>query len=470
MKFLDELTSPIPSHFNRLWPAELFRICRFRFVVMVVMAVVGFLSLHLYHAFVVQTLPLKTQLLEISIFIVASGLLVLVNAQTKSKGQAKLVAFLALVCLHAFLVTTAMSSHAFGQPYAFSFAVAMAFIFVSVMIPWNLLETFFVSILSFAAFTSYHLGQILRANASPEILMKDQLFVSGLIVLGLVSLFCFVVRLYDNFRLKKVFMLSKTVEVQRQKIEELNCKIKHDLSVARKVHRTLMPKSFENEHLSIQLQYEPVTDISGDYANFYFLDHKTFMFLIIDVDGHGVPAALVVNRVESEFQRLAQTSKDPGEVLNLLNLFLLEQLNETGVLLTAFCGLVDLESGKFIYSSHGHPDQYLVRAESIVKLRKMTGLLGTREEDREYSSELELVEGDQLLLFTDGVCKGKSKAGEPYGEERLLQLIETAKDKKKARLGELLRKDLKKYAALPLKDDIFILSIQYKKASLSPVY
>ena len=105
--------------------------------------------------------------------------------------------------------------------------------------------------------------------------------------------------------------------------------------------------------------YLPVYYIGGDYTKFNFLEKDKLIFIITDVTGHGVPAALLVNRIHSEYERLAKEGYSPGELLRELNKFIEEDFGSSGMYLSAFCGLLDFKKMKLTYSNYGHPSQLL---------------------------------------------------------------------------------------------------------------
>lgn len=138
--------------------------------------------------------------------------------------------------------------------------------------------------------------------------------------------------------------------------------LERELEVATRVHETLIPKNLKTDQLDLALTYRPVSSMGGDYAS-YFLHDNRLLFIISDVTGHGVPAALLVNRVDSEFKRQASKNKEPGDIMKTLESFIEHQFRGTQMYLSAFCGALEFGSGRLAYSNYGHLPQIVFNPE-----------------------------------------------------------------------------------------------------------
>lgn len=341
---------------------------------------------------------------------------------------------------------------------------AMGFIFMffafSFVFPWSANKIIAVSLSHFAAYIVLliYVPQYIFKGIVVNIGLTD--YLNGFIMLFLSSIVGFVVIKHERERDLENFILLKDVE-------EKNNQMERELRLATRVHSKLIPHSTSTHLADIAVTYTPMHYIGGDYAKFYLLDKNKLMFIICDVTGHGVSAALMVNALNTEFERLSKEIKVPGELLKAINRFMVNNFSELNMYMTAFCGLLDFYhlSRKFTYSSYGHPPQYIYHTANpkLEKLSPQTSFLGLPLDDRNtYNNEVPFNKNDSILLFTDGVLEARDPGGNEFGAERVEAYI-----KKNHGLGvdifnENLLSDIKSFAHNDLKDDLFILNIKTK--------
>lgn len=271
--------------------------------------------------------------------------------------------------------------------------------------------------------------------------------------------------------------IKRSEEVLRQKdfisrveLAEKNALMAKELDLAKKVHKSLIPRSIEDEHADVAVTYKPMFYMGGDYAKFQFIDKEKLIFVLADVTGHGVSAALLVNRMHSEIERLIREGLMPGELLKELESFISRQFGKTGMLLTAFCGVLDFTDDRLEYSNHGHPPQILFQSseKNIVLMRSQTFLMGIGLETADvWHNDISFEKGDRIILFTDGIIEAKGPGEDLFGQERLEAF---AKDN--SGLGPLdfnrkLVGALEDFREGPQDDDIFLMTIQTKKYNTS---
>jgi hypothetical protein len=283
-------------------------------------------------------------------------------------------------------------------------------------------------------------------------------YIDGLILLFLSALFCFVIRMRDTEREVDNFVLLKDVQEKSQQM-------KKELELATRIQKTLIPKSISTELMDISVLYLPMEFIGGDYAKFKFFDGKKLVLFICDVTGHGVSAALLVNRLHAEFERLADLKSEPGTLLRELNEFILRDFDGTGMYLTAFCCLLDLEKMSLSYSNYGHPDQYVYRLDgaNIQSLKPNASLMGIAMEDKDiHQNTLNFEKGNKVFLFTDGVLETKNKHGEAYGKERLVDFLIRNRSVHVDKMNHALLEELRVFNGGDFQDDVFALNIHIK--------
>ncbi|MCC6320374.1 MAG: serine/threonine-protein phosphatase [Phycisphaerales bacterium] len=204
--------------------------------------------------------------------------------------------------------------------------------------------------------------------------------------------------------------------------------MRRELVDARRIHEALFPRPISEGSLTFSYRYEPMLQIGGDYLYARFspppLDRgegePVFNFLLIDVTGHGIAAALTVNRLYGEVERLFAEDPyaSPADVLAALNRYVHLTLARHSVFATALCVRVDIENNRLDYASGGHPPAFLCGADgSIIDLSATAYVLGAAAPG-EFDSGMQTVRfspGDSLIAYTDGAIEARNPEGRMLG-------------------------------------------------------
>jgi len=328
--------------------------------------------------------------------------------------------------------------------------ILMAFFLSTLLLPWNMIEAAVLGVYTLVTFAGVY--QMSNTYVNVEV------FGINITLLIVAALICSIVKRSEGIMRQKDFALKKEVGEKTRILTE-------ELELAKKIHGGLMPKSLSTERVDIAVNYRPMLYMGGDYAKFHFLDKDRLFFMISDTTGHGVSAALLVNRIHTEIENLIRQDLMPGEVLRRLNNFIRSDFGKMSIFLSGFCGILDFSNNELIYSNHGHPPQILFRksGRKIVLMESQTFLMGIRMETNDvYQAKIDLERGDRIFLFTDGMVESNNPKGEEFGFERLKSFIRDKSDLDVARLSEELMAALKDFQAGGQGDDIFLLAIQIK--------
>ena len=343
--------------------------------------------------------------------------------------------------------------------YSLSIYVLILFM-ATFTIPWMPCEIFAVA---FMVFAFYSLFFVRAVGIVPERLAAEfsfQSYFDDTFLLAVATVTAFIIRKREAVRDIDNFILLKDLETKNEQIRA-------ELELATQVHNSLVPHSVSTDLVDIAVTYLPVEYLGGDYARFHFIDKERLIFIISDVTGHGVSAALLVNRLHAEFEQLVKENKDPGHLLKSLNDFIESDFDGTNMYLSAFCGLLHFGTGTFLYSNHGHPAQYLyrVRGSEIISFASQAMLLGMPfTEKKVYQQEMKFLKGDRICLFTDGVTEAMNAAREEYGKERLERFIKSHSSFRMEAFNLALLDDLNAFTGRRFNDDVFLLSIEIKAA------
>lgn len=149
------------------------------------------------------------------------------------------------------------------------------------------------------------------------------------------------------------YAAAKMIFSNERKLNE----IEKEMETARQIQKSILPKYLPgNNNLSIAASYYPMTAVAGDYYDFIEIDKNRTGFLIADVSGHGVPAALIASMIKVAMQSLTDYANDPGKLLKVLGNILFNQLNDQFVTVSYL--FIDYEKQIAKYSAAGHPPLY----------------------------------------------------------------------------------------------------------------
>lgn len=198
--------------------------------------------------------------------------------------------------------------------------------------------------------------------------------------------------------------------------------IDSELAIAREIQTSILPHSVPAlAGLRVAAAYHPMTAVAGDFYEFVPVDQKRAGFLIADVSGHGVPAALIAAMIKVAMQSVVSQADDPPEVLRGLNRALAGQLR--GQFVTAAYLWIDTQNRKALYSAAGHPPLFRCgdgAFEQIASNGMPIGLGG----DSDYPVvELPVKPGDRFVLCTDGVTEPENASGEFFGDNKFEQVL-----------------------------------------------
>ena len=275
---------------------------------------------------------------------------------------------------------------------------------------------------------------------------------------------------------KKLQTLNRELTVKQDRIEQ-------DLSAAAKIQRSLLPERLDSlEGLDVAWKFKPCEKIGGDIFNLIKLDNEHWAIYMIDVAGHGVPAAMVAVSVFQYLQPQSdslmmssnenlktQRVKRPAQVLKFLDqAFTFERFD---TFFTMNYVIINLKTGSLTSSSAGHPPPIILRKDGTLQLLRKGGRpLGTidmRFSDDEpitYEEEQEqLCPGDKLIFYTDGVNEYQNAKGEFYGNDRFYSRLKELKDQPVDRVVETVFKSLMVFGKNTApKDDVSLLGMELK--------
>ena len=211
--------------------------------------------------------------------------------------------------------------------------------------------------------------------------------------------------------------------------------IRQELQYAKMVHESLFPNPKSTGSVRFGYRYEPMRQIGGDFlhASSSPTDDgrdERLSIVLLDVTGHGIPAALTVNRLHGEIELLFADDPDigPGEVLRRLNRYAHLTLAKHSIYLTALCVRIDPVRGTIEHASGGHPPAFLIGADGTIDDLGCTALVLGACPDRDFEPDPETRPfgvADALIAYTDGAIEARDENGTMVRIDGLRALLAT---------------------------------------------
>lgn len=262
--------------------------------------------------------------------------------------------------------------------------------------------------------------------------------------------------------------INSTVLTLKQYIAEAAARIDKELEFAKTIQHSAIPTVFPpypgRSEFEIYATMETAKEVGGDFYDFYFTDENKLGFLIADVSGKGIPAAMFMMTAKSILKGYAESGKPVNEVFTLANEKLCEN-NDAGMFVTAWMGVLDLETGIVEFANAGHNPPLVRHADgSFEYLKTRPGfVLAGMEGIRYRKNELQLLPGDEIYLYTDGVTEAANAGEKLYGEERLEKLLNTLRGVDGEEFCRAVKADIDAFVGdAPQFDDITMLYLKYQ--------
>ena len=259
--------------------------------------------------------------------------------------------------------------------------------------------------------------------------------------------------------------INSTVATLKRYIAEAAARIDKELEYAKQIQLSALPTNFpENEDFEIYAQMIAAKEVGGDFYDFYKLDDTTVAFLVADVSGKGIPAAMFMMTAKTIIKDLAESGMAVNDIFTKANEKLCEN-NESGMFVTAWMGILDLATGKLQYANAGHNPPLIKKANGDFEyLKSRAGfVLAGMEGVRYRVGELTLRPGDRVFLYTDGVSEATNSENQLYGEERLLNFMNRNSTVDATALLPGLKANIDAFVGdAPQFDDITMLMFDYK--------
>lgn len=242
--------------------------------------------------------------------------------------------------------------------------------------------------------------------------------------------------------------------------------IQHDLNIAREIQQAILPKVFPpfpgEQSFDIYASMVAAKEVGGDFYDFFLIDQDRLGFVIGDVSGKGIPAAIFMAVCRTLIRATGLKGDSVSECIGHVNNLLCKE-SVSSMFVTVFYGILNTRTGEVDYVNAGHNPPYLLSAEGVSTIKMTNGLaLGVLDDFVFESNKIQLKSGEQLLLYTDGVVEAFNLEEEAYGEENYARFLNENRSLPVDAIIHKTLTDVNEFAGeAPQSDDITLLGITF---------
>lgn len=222
----------------------------------------------------------------------------------------------------------------------------------------------------------------------------------------------------------------KQAELDREKLSI----IERELDIAFQIQSSMVPRNFpafpDRDEFDIFAKMYPAKHVGGDFFDFFLIDDYHLYFVIGDVSGKGVPAALFMAMSRTLIKATALKGVPPDICLDDVNK-ILNLDNESSMFVTVFAGVLNTFTGEVKYCNAGHNPPYLIKKDGGVEELESTNSIAlaiTAEENLFSSKSIMLHPGDAIFLYTDGVTEATDSENILFSDDRLHNFLKTVSE------------------------------------------
>ena len=270
--------------------------------------------------------------------------------------------------------------------------------------------------------------------------------------------------------------LSVTIEKAIEQIEYVHQmqkehtqleSLKGDLAVASEIQQAILPRVFppfpeDADKLDIAASMTPAKDVGGDFYDFFRIDDDRIGFVIADVSGKGIPAAIFMAVSRTLIRATGVRGSNPADCITYSNKLLAAESVDC-MFVTVFYGIFNMKTGEINYCNAGHNPPYVLKRNGQVEALPMSQdpMVGAIDGIDYHEASLQLDQGDALVMFTDGVTEAMNIQNEEFGEERLEDTLDEVALHNCQQIVDAIKADVAAFAGeAEQSDDITVLALK----------
>jgi sigma-B regulation protein RsbU (phosphoserine phosphatase) len=244
-------------------------------------------------------------------------------------------------------------------------------------------------------------------------------------------------------------------------------RIESELRVATEIQTSMLPRVFppfpDRKEFDIFATMTPAREVGGDFYDFFFVDENKLCFVIGDVCGKGIPAALFMAISKTLLKTEALRGLSPEQILTRVNNILYPD-NELSMFFTGLCVTLDTTSGEIIFSNGGHNPPLISTAEGKFQFIEMSKnlVVGVMPNAKFERQKLILKPNDIIFMYTDGVTEAENPDEQLFSSDRLKICLSNLQDKDPTYIINSIEAEIKAFTQeMPQSDDITMLAVQF---------
>mgnify|MGYP000858065946 FL=1 len=228
--------------------------------------------------------------------------------------------------------------------------------------------------------------------------------------------------------IEEVGQLRKSLQEHKKLVS-----IERDLNIARDIQLAILPKVFppfpDKKEFDIFGFMTAAKSVGGDFFDFFLIDENRLGFVIGDVSGKGVPAAIFMAVSRTLIRATGLKGMPPAECLAYANR-LLKNESTSSMFVTVFYGILDIRTGVVEYSNGGHNQPIIIKNDGTVEMMSVPSsmVLGITDDAAYETGSFKMNSGDIFILYTDGVTEAFNKSDELYSETRLIETLKRTRN------------------------------------------
>ena len=260
--------------------------------------------------------------------------------------------------------------------------------------------------------------------------------------------------------------INHTVDTLKHYIDEAQKRMEQELVFAKSIQQGTLPYIFPTTmNFDLYADMKTAKQVGGDFYDFFPLSNNRLFFLIADVSGKGVPAAMFMMRAETLIKSLVQTDEMSLEqVVAAVNNELCLN-NEAQMFVTCWCAILDINTGHVDFVNAGHNPPIIKRKGGKFEEFKVTKnfVLAGLENIPYRLESIDLKPGDEIFIYTDGVTEATDKSKRLFGMQRLLKFMNEYQYHTSSEMLKGIMKQLDNFQKdVDQADDITMLMIRFK--------
>jgi len=261
---------------------------------------------------------------------------------------------------------------------------------------------------------------------------------------------------------------GRKIIFKQKNLSEQTARVSAELSMATKIQMDMVPNKFpafpDRTEFALHASMTTDREVGGDFYDFFFIDPDHLCLVIADVSGKGIPAAMFMMLSKNVLANNAMTGKAPSQILEAANNALCVN-NREHMFVTVWLGILELSTGKLTASNAGHECPALMHADGDYELfnDEHGFLLGALPGKKFTDYELEMKKGSKIFLYTDGVVEATDANEELFGDDRMINALNTAKSASPEETLFIVRKAVDAFVKDAEQfDDLTMLCLEYK--------